>query len=55
VTPEIGWYVGYVERQDRVAFFTLNIDIRSPLDAGKRRAIALGILTEEGLLDDPGR
>jgi beta-lactamase class D len=52
VTPEVGWYVGYVESHDRVAFFALNIDMRKPSDAEQRRAIARRILEDEGLLDD---
>jgi len=51
VDPEVGWYVGYVERGERVVFFALNMDIRRPADAAARRGIVRRILHDEGLLD----
>ena len=50
VTPEIGWYVGYVERRDRVVFFALNLEIRKVAEAAARRGIVKRILQEETLL-----
>jgi len=32
----IGWWVGWVERDDRIYAFALNMDIRQASDAGKR-------------------
>ncbi|MGH7714165.1 MAG: penicillin-binding transpeptidase domain-containing protein, partial [Gemmatimonadaceae bacterium] len=51
VTPEIGWYVGYVVRGERIVFFALNVDIRRPADAAARRCIVRRVLSEELLLD----
>jgi beta-lactamase class D len=35
-TPEIGWYVGYVEKDENVYFFATNIDIRNEKDPAAR-------------------
>ena len=43
---QVGWQVGYVERQDRVDFFALNLDIVRPEDAGARLKVAKAILQE---------
>lgn len=48
--PQVGWYVGWVERGDRQCFFVLNIDIREEKDAAARLSITRAILAEEGLL-----
>ena len=34
--PEIGWYVGYLEKGDNTYFFATNIDIQNPKDASNR-------------------
>jgi beta-lactamase class D len=34
--PQIGWFVGYLEKGRDVYFFATNIDIRTPQDAKKR-------------------
>ncbi|PSB67583.1 class D beta-lactamase, partial [filamentous cyanobacterium CCP1] len=36
VTPEIGWYVGYLEKGENVYFFATNIDIRNENDPAAR-------------------
>jgi len=36
VTPQIGWYVGYLEKNKNVYFFATNIDIRSKNDISAR-------------------
>ncbi|KOP25374.1 beta-lactamase [Hapalosiphon sp. MRB220] len=36
VTPQIGWYVGYLERGKNVYFFATNIDIRNKKDPSAR-------------------
>lgn len=36
VTPEIGWYVGYLEKAENVYFFATNIDIRNEKDPAAR-------------------
>jgi beta-lactamase class D len=38
--PDIGWWVGWVERDGAIASFSLNIDIKSDADAPKRLTIA---------------
>lgn len=32
----VGWWVGWVEREDRIYPFALNLDVRNPDDAAKR-------------------
>lgn len=45
--PGIGWWVGWVEKDDRVYAFALNIDIEEATDAGKR--VELGKASLEAL------
>jgi len=48
---DLGWYVGWVERDGRRWFFALNIDMpRSGDDAAKRIAIARAVLARAGAL-----
>ena len=49
-TPQVGWYVGYVERGEQVTFFALNLDIESQEDVDARKAIARLLLAEMGAL-----
>jgi len=39
VERQIGWYVGYIEKNDNVYFFALNMDIKSKQDTAKRKLI----------------
>ncbi len=39
VTPEIGWYVGYLEKGKNVYFFAVNIDILSTKDVPIRKEL----------------
>lgn len=50
--PQIGWFVGYLERGGDVHFFATNIDIRQSGDAAARLSITKAILRELGLIDD---
>lgn len=43
-TPQVGWWIGYVERADNVYFFALEIDITKNEDAPKRKEITRNIL-----------
>ena len=52
-SPELGWYVGYVERKGRIVYFALNVDILRPEDAAARRGIVRRALEKEGLIDGP--
>jgi beta-lactamase class D len=36
VDPQIGWYVGFVEKGSEVYFFAMNMDIIKDEDASKR-------------------
>lgn len=44
IENQIGWYVGYLENKDNVYFFALNMDIKSPNEATKRKEITFEIL-----------
>jgi beta-lactamase class D len=55
VPPQIGWWVGWVERPDGAVFFALNIDMAGAADAPKREAIARAILTDIGALPAAAR
>lgn len=49
--PQIGWWVGWVERPDGAVFFALNIDMPNQgADAPKRLSITKAILREIGAL-----
>ncbi len=43
-SPEIGWFVGWVERDGDVFSFALNLDIHARADADKRIAVATELL-----------
>lgn len=48
--PEVGWWVGLIERPGSAYAFALNMDIASPKDAAARVEIGRKILKGEGLL-----
>jgi beta-lactamase class D len=50
IPADIGWYVGYVVREDRTYYFALNIDIERAEQGSARREIARAILVDLGLL-----
>jgi len=50
--PQIGWLVGYLERDRKVHFFATNIDIETAEDAAARLSITKAILRDLGLLSD---
>ncbi len=50
---QVGWLVGYLERQNAVFFYALNLDIAQPEDAAARLKVTKGILQELGLMDPP--
>lgn len=47
---QIGWLVGYLEREGRVHFFAMNIDVKKSEDAAARTSITKSILREAGLM-----
>lgn len=44
--PQVGWWVGYVERGNEAYFFAMNIDIKKDEDAAVRKSITKSILRE---------
>lgn len=46
----VGWWVGWVQRDDRIYAFALNMDIRSEADIGKRVELGKASLKALGLL-----
>ena len=47
----VGWYVGYVEKKDKIYFFALNIDIKDKSQLKYRKQIVNDILKEKGIID----
>jgi beta-lactamase class D len=50
VTPQIGWYVGYLEQNDNVYFFATNIDVVNEKDMSARLEVTKLCLQDLGLL-----
>ena len=50
VTPQIGWYVGYLEIKNNVYFFATNIDIHNQKDASARIKLTRSCFKDLGLL-----
>ena len=48
--PQLGWLVGYLEREGKVHFFAMNLDIARPGDAAARMGILKAVLRDFGLL-----
>ena len=51
LTPQIGWWVGYLEQGGNVYFFATNLDIVKPGDEDARISVTQDILRSLGLLD----
>jgi len=49
-SPQIGWWVGWVERNERIFPFALNIDMKSDADAAKRIPLGRNCLKALGKL-----
>jgi beta-lactamase class D len=49
-SPQIGWYVGYVETTDDIWLFALNMNIRNQSDLPFRQKLVLEALTQKGIL-----
>jgi beta-lactamase class D len=52
-SPGIGWWVGWVERDDNTYFFAINMDITGEAQLGARIAIAKAIMRSERILPEP--
>jgi len=50
VVPNIGWWVGWLERKGDVWFFACNIDMADPGQAKARKEVVMAVLKGEGLL-----
>jgi zinc D-Ala-D-Ala dipeptidase len=50
-TPQVGWWVGYVERDRNVCFFATEIDINKNEDAARRKEITKKVLRELKILE----
>jgi beta-lactamase class D len=50
VAPNIGWWVGWLERKGDVWFFACNIDMAGPEQAKARKDVVVAVLKGEGLL-----
>lgn len=48
-TPQVGWWVGWVEGQGRIDTFALNIDMTSEQDLAKRMEVGRALLARMGL------
>ncbi len=48
---EYGWYVGWVERAGRTAYFAINIDMHDMNDVRRRQTLTRALLIKEGWLD----
>ncbi len=48
--PGTGWWVGYVEKGEKVYFFAMNIDTYTSEDANARKSVSRQILRAEGIL-----
>ena len=51
--PQVGWWVGWVERREGAVFFALNIAMNADGDAPKREAIGRSVLRDIGALPRP--
>jgi beta-lactamase class D len=49
--PDIGWWVGWVEKAGRIYAFALNMDLVAPDDSAKRISVGRECLRTLGLLD----
>ena len=47
--PDVGWWVGWVERGGKVYAFALNMDMATEAEAPKRQQIAKALLAELGV------
>lgn len=52
VSPQVAWFVGWVERDGEVFPFASNIEVNSPEDGEKRKSVALESLKALGILPE---
>lgn len=51
MTPQVGWYVGYVETKDDVWFFATNLEIRREKELPLRQILTREVLQAKGIID----
>jgi beta-lactamase class D len=51
--PEIGWWVGWVQKENRIYTFALNVDVYRDADADKRIPLGKACLQAVGILPQP--
>jgi beta-lactamase class D len=50
-TPQIGWYVGYIEKPGATWIFAMNIDMRGTADLPLRQALTWASLRAKGVIE----
>ncbi len=56
VTPQVGWYVGYVQTSDDIWLFALNMEIRNEKDLPRRQGLVRKALRSKAItVMDPAR
>jgi D-alanyl-D-alanine dipeptidase len=50
-TPQVGWWIGYVEKGGNVCFFATEIDIQKDEEAPKRKEVTKNILKHLKIID----
>ena len=50
VTPQVGWFVGYVESGDNIWFFAMNMEIKNPAEARFRKELTMDALRLKGII-----
>jgi len=53
LTPQIGWYIGYLETTNDVWAFAMNITLRKDEDLPLRQKITKSVFVTEGLMSKP--
>jgi len=47
---QVGWYVGYIETEDEVWFFALNMDVLGEADLPLRKQLVREALQAKGII-----
>jgi len=50
-TPQIGWYVGYIEKPGATWIFSMNMDMRGKADLPLRQALTRASLKAKGIIE----
>jgi len=51
VKPQVGWWVGYLEKEKNVYLFAINIDVNKNEDAKARKSVTKSILRELAIIN----